>query len=221
MLLFIRSSQAHTFTVAKNAISYFLDQLNIPIPVYHKNLEVETRVNDTIRAWGLHGTINRHRITGWIIALTAYNYMDLDTIVHIALFTAIATTLDVPEVMDRVGCDTFHHDLFAGKLHDREDLPGQMVKILAATPSHYSQIAASSIMASTLQFINSTLLENTTRDMVLSEGALPFIEHRRLQTGVAEAYAHFIWDKKHFPSVATYIQAIPYAQPHYIVLQPN
>jgi len=68
---------------------------------------------------------------------------------------------------------------------------------------------ANIILASALQFVNVTILENATKDVVVSPGALPFVEYRRHLSVISEGYAAFTCGKARFPDAKVYMQAIP------------
>ncbi|KAH9944602.1 isoprenoid synthase domain-containing protein [Amylocystis lapponica] len=195
---------------AKDAISYFLDKACMTIPTVRRDLELESCVQTTIQSWGLEGMVHPHEITANIIAATAYNHIsNFDTKVQIALYTALLTSMDNPEVMGSLPFDRLHDKLFSGVLKTESDMFGHLSQILMGMWNHYPRFAASSILGSTLQFINVTILENETRSAVLSTQALSFIEYRRALSGVPDAYASFIWDKSRFPDVQVYIRILP------------
>jgi len=65
--------------------------------------------------------------------------------------------------------------------------------------NYFPMFGANAIFASTLRFVNVTILENTMEGAILGPRALPFIEYRREMSGVPEAYAAFIWEKDKTP----------------------
>ncbi|KAH9944601.1 isoprenoid synthase domain-containing protein [Amylocystis lapponica] len=212
------STQAPSATVdetcitiaARDAISYFLDKACMTIPTVRRDLDLEARVQTTIQSWGLEGEIHPHEITATIIAATAYNHIsDFDTKVQIALYTSLLTSMDHPEIMGSLPFDRLHDKLFAGTLQTESDMFGHLSRILMGMWNHYPRFAASSILRSTLQYINVTILENETRNAVLSTQALSFVEYRRDSSGISDAYASFIWEKSRFPDVQVYIRVLP------------
>ncbi|KAI0937376.1 hypothetical protein AcW1_001373 [Taiwanofungus camphoratus] len=61
------------------------------------------------------------------------------------------------------------------------------MKNLAEMWTHFPHFAASTILMSALQSMNGSMLENAYEDPTLRPCSLPFVEYRRLLTGVPEA----------------------------------
>ncbi|OCH89694.1 terpenoid synthase [Obba rivulosa] len=196
-------------TVAKATITSFLERLNVVVPTYERDLQLEQRVAEITKSW----TFRLPRpsiVTAITLTITAYLHIqDLDTRALITLFTAIATTMDSPEVLNSLAADLFHGSFAIGSIQQDSGMLGEFARCLSAAWKCYPRFAASAIMTSSLNFVDASIMENTSSDIAVRPGALAFVEHRRIKTGAAEAYAHFIWDKAQFPDVAEYVQAIP------------
>ncbi|KAI0962586.1 hypothetical protein AcV7_001398 [Taiwanofungus camphoratus] len=82
------------------------------------------------------------------------------------------------------------------------------MKNLTEMQNHFPRFAASTILMSALQSMNGSMLENAYEDPALRPCSLPFVEYRRLLTGIPEAYAMFIWDKVRFPDVKIYMDVL-------------
>lgn len=128
---------------------------------------------------------------------------------QITLFTAILTAVDSAKIADAAAFRDFHRNFCSGVVQSDPGLAGELSKVLMNMWPVYSRFAASAITSSALDFVNATILEQDSNDLVLSPNALAFLEYRRISTGVAEAYAHFIWEKARFPDVKVYVQALP------------
>ncbi|KAH9949259.1 hypothetical protein B0H21DRAFT_145454 [Amylocystis lapponica] len=193
---------------AKDAISYFLDKSCTTIPTMRYDLELEARVQTIIRSWGLEDLMHPYEKTGIMMAATAFSHISsLDTRVQIALYTTLLVCVD--QVMESLPFDRLYDRFFSGVLQTDSDIFGHLSQILMGMWALYPRFAASSILVSTLQFLNATILECQTRDVVLSTKALPFVEYRRALTGISDAYAAFIWEKSRFPDVQVYIGVLP------------
>ncbi|OCH83893.1 terpenoid synthase [Obba rivulosa] len=196
--------------VAKDALEYFLTNLGIEVPAYKRDIALENRVDEIIQAYPGAKPTRPHIVTAIIITITAYRHIQsFDAKVLIAVYTAIATTLDSPEVLDSLASRDFHRRFCAGAAQHDDDMLGQLAKLMVTFWDHYPRYAASSAMASTLEFVNISILENTSRDMTMSSESLPFIEYRRAKSGIPEAYAAFIWERSKFPDEKIYLQAVP------------
>ena len=72
--------------------------------------------------------------------------------------------------------------------------------------------AAGAIMASTIGFINSEILDATSSPDTHDHWPLSFVEYRRLKSGDPEAYTLCIFDKYSFPSLQSYVHIMPYVR---------
>ncbi|EMD39627.1 hypothetical protein CERSUDRAFT_71514 [Gelatoporia subvermispora B] len=194
----------------KDALSYFLTNLGVKLHTYERDPSLERRVGEIFDSYPSTKPPLPHIATGIDFALVGYQHIQsFDTKVLIAVYTAIAVTLDSPKDLESVPSHDFHRMFCAGAAQHDDGMLGQLARLMMAFWDHYPRYAASSAMASTLEFINSSILENTSRGMIMTADSLPFIEYRRGKTGIPEAFATFIWERSKFPEEEIYLQAKP------------
>lgn len=205
------SFQANVALVAKEAISYFLDRTGLTIPSIPRDLELEALVDETITSWGLKEAIHPHEVTANIIAMTGYGHIqNRRTRVHISLYTSLLTTMDEPAVLNSLASDKFHMQFCSGSVQSSDTgMFGRLSQNLLEMWDHYPRFSASAILASTLQFMNATILQNTSGDVLSTFKAESFLKYRRFADGVGEAYTVMIWDGETFPDPTVYAEAIP------------
>ncbi|KAI0724978.1 hypothetical protein C8Q72DRAFT_877650 [Fomitopsis betulina] len=119
--------------------------------------------------------------------------------------------MDDPSVLSTPSVRNFHRRLCLGAAHDDPGVVGRLLEVLLKKWDFYPDFSSTSIFTSVSQFVNGCLLEQISGDSQLagSSDAMPFIAYRLNKSGLAEAFAYFIWDKKRFPHVEAYMQAIP------------
>ncbi|GBE82198.1 predicted protein [Sparassis crispa] len=203
-------SKESILALCQEAIRDFFSRINITIPAYLGDPELTSRVKEVIQTWDVDGSIGSPVNTAITLTFTAYNHIaNFDTKLQIALFTVIVLSLDDPVVLDSLPSREFHRLFSAGAPEAQSGLLAELTRLLPGMWDHYPRYAASAISTSALDFVNMCILENETKDLVLSADAVPFLVYRRTKSATAEAYAHFIWDKTKFPDVKEYVQAIP------------
>lgn len=177
-----------------------------------RDLELETRLEDITKHWEDRDKLQEKIRTGIIMGSTAYRHTTIDTRVAIALLTTFCTAIDDPVTLALWGEDgalQFHRMLCQGTVQESSSMFAELSNLLSRMWEYFPRFAASAILSSTLAFLNMTLLQMEAKDVVLHRDALPFVEYRRVQDGLPEVFAVFIWEKEKFPDVQTYIQAIP------------
>lgn len=177
-----------------------------------RDLELETRLEDITKHWEDRDKLQEKIRTGIIMGSTAYRHTTIDTRVAIALLTTFCTAIDDPVTLALWGEDAalqFHRMLCQGTVQQTSSMFAELSNLLSRMWEYFPRFAASAILSSTLAFLNMTLLQMEAKDVVLRPDALPFVEYRRVQDGLPEVFAVFIWEKEKFPDVQTYIQAIP------------
>ncbi|KAI0926369.1 terpene cyclase, variant 2 [Taiwanofungus camphoratus] len=148
---------------------------------------------------------------GVAMAVTAYSHLPtVEAKLQIVLYTAILAYLDDPAVFDSLGAGNFHRRLCAGSVQHDTNILGALATNMVEMFACFPRFSASSILTSALRFVNGSMIENTCGGALLSPHSLSFVKYRRELTGIAEAYAAFIWEKSKFPDVGVYIQALPY-----------
>jgi len=196
-----------TAQIARVAISGFIERLNIVVPPFERDLKLEKCVDEIMLSWNCPPCPRPYVATAIDITVMAYKHVkDSHTKALIAIFTALAITLDAPDILDCLASDDFSDDVATGRIHEENGYLAEYVRSLAGMWKHFPRFSASAIAASGLNFVNACILENTYHDPVVSAN---FVEYRRLKSGLSDAYGHFIWDAAQFPDEKEYIQAIP------------
>ncbi|KZT12294.1 terpenoid synthase [Laetiporus sulphureus 93-53] len=201
-------------SVSRQAVIDLLERLQLSVPQYTRDFELEHRVKDTIRSWGpaFESLLRPYLPPAMILTLTCYDHIkNVDTKVQIALFSTLVIAMDDPSVFNASSSRDFHRRLCAGSVQGQPDVLGKLTSNLAGMWEHFPPFAASSIFTAALQFVNGCILEqNAVKGAVVDSDALPFITYRRNMSGLAEAFAYFIWEEAEFPDdVDKYMQAIP------------
>ncbi|OCH85964.1 terpenoid synthase [Obba rivulosa] len=204
------TNRQSTIDVARLTIRECFSKLNIVLPSYPRDAELESRVYAAVQTWDDSALALRYVPTALAFITTAYAHLSsIDLKIQLALFVVLATALDEPAIMHALPSQDFHARFCAGSVGMENDMLGQLVGVLEKMPEFYSRYAAAAIGAAALQFVNVSILENESRDVRLHADARAFVEYRRVRSSVAEAYAHFVWEKARFPDVHAYVQAIP------------
>lgn len=196
-------------SVCTEAIFAFFEGVHLPILTPARNLELEATVRAQLNSWGLSDILRGHDVTAIVLTVTAYSHLSASTRLQITLYTALATCMDGRILADPSVFHTFHQRFHTGSAQS-DVLLDKFSKLLIGMPEHFSWFTANSIITSSLEFINVTLLESDSASLILRKDTLPFLDYRRRKSGIAEAYAYFIWEKETFPDVKTYMQAVPY-----------
>lgn len=169
---------------------------------------VERRVREELHLPDLPQHLyDKHLRTALAIATTAYTHTHIDVQVHITSYTLMTTSIDDFDLPGEA-TEQFVLRFVSGQPQLSPSLEA-LADNLRRMYDFYLPHAASTIIASTLEFISATLLEKDTEDMSMVEGAEQFAIYTRSKSGVAAAYGLFIWDKLTFPNIYTYIQALP------------
>ncbi|EMD37612.1 hypothetical protein CERSUDRAFT_94614 [Gelatoporia subvermispora B] len=196
--------------MARNALDYFLAKLNVTIPVFKRDKVMERRVLEITNTWPGIKPPWHAIVTGVSIAITAYDHIeDFETKLLIAVYTAIATTVDCPDILDSLDGQNFHRNLCLGSVQHGNDIFVELTKLLATLWDHFPPYSANLMMVSILEHVNLCLMENASHDIILSSDSRDFLEWRRDRSGASIVYAGFIWDKKTCPDERVFIQAFP------------
>lgn len=196
--------------IARAGVQDFLDQMRFLNFKRRWDGELRRRVAEITDAWDFKEPARPHINTALVITESAYDHLtDLNAKVAITIFTALATSLDDPNVLDGLAFDQFHRQHSNCSVYGDNSPLGLFAEVTRRMGECYPNFAAGTILVSALQFVNVSVLENVTKGITLHPKALPFVEYRRMLSGVPEAYGCFIWEKARFPTVDCYIQAIP------------
>jgi len=146
---------------------------------------------------------------GVAIMSNAYDHLpDRATKMWICLFTAVATCID--DMMDRAE-DLVHvyrfNERFMNCQPQEDPVMNALDGLLREVACHYSAPVSNLIVASSLNFMSSILLDSETQDMPISSQTPSYPEYSRLLSGLADAYGFCI-----FPStlpLREYVQCMP------------
>ncbi|KZT00026.1 terpenoid synthase [Laetiporus sulphureus 93-53] len=199
--------------VSRAAISYLLDGLHVSPTPMHRDFELESRVRELAQSWPFGERIRPHIVTALTITETAYHHVsDMNAKVAITVFTALLTCMDDPGKHNSDAVDSIDHyrRLCNGSAMHDPGMLGELNRCLKGMWDLYPPLGANAIFIATLKFMNGTMLENSDESAFSnSSGSRAFVEYQRNLTGISEAYAFFIWDKKSFPDSRVYERAIP------------
>ncbi|EED84596.1 predicted protein [Postia placenta Mad-698-R] len=174
------------------------------------DIELRRRVAEITDTWDFGESMHPHINTALVLAESAYDHLaDLNAKVIITILTALLTSTDDSNALDGLGFDQFHRRHLDCTLHADKSRMGLLANVLSQMVECFPNFGAGTILVSVLQIVNGRKLESIARETTLHQKALPFVEYRRMVTGGPEAYAFMIWEKARFPTVDSYIQAIP------------
>ncbi|KAF9808172.1 hypothetical protein IEO21_07958 [Rhodonia placenta] len=174
------------------------------------DIELRRRVAEITDTWDFGESMHPHINTALVLAESAYDHLtDLNAKVIITVLTALLTSTDDSNALDGLGFDQFHRRHLDCTLHADKSRMGLLANVLSQMVECFPNFGAGTILVSVLQIVNGRKLESIARETTLHQKALPFVEYRRMVTGGPEAYAYMIWEKARFPTVDSYIQAIP------------
>ncbi|KAG0703989.1 isoprenoid synthase domain-containing protein [Suillus ampliporus] len=156
-----------------------------------------------------NNSILPYMAVGVAIMSNAYDHLpDRATKMWICLFTSVSTCID--DMMDR-GEDLVHvyrfNERFASCQPQGDPVLSALDALLREVACHYSAPVSNLIVASSLNFMSSILLDNETKDMQISPETPLYPEYSRLLSGLADAYGFLI-----FPStlpLREYVQCMP------------
>lgn len=170
-------------------------------------------IQERLRQWdlGIDPQLSYPKFTaGQYLAITAYKHLLSPTVqAEIALYTGLAFIIDDQLVLTQA-VQEFAPRFCSGsrQLHPVLDY---FVATCHALSKYFPTYGASSIYASTIDFVNSDCHQNEkeAKEMSLYGDSVPFIDFMRERDGIAVAYTAFIWLREEFPSTAEYIQVFP------------
>lgn len=179
-------------------------------PSFGNNRDLEERVNTITKTWPFENRIRPHITTGVVMANTMCAHLtDLDARAAIAIYTALITALDDPNIFHASGAQDFAQRLCDGSALQDDGVLGHMAKVLADMGNHFPAFGTSAIIAATLRWCNGELISNPANPFCLRPLSKAFADYQRSLTGVPEAYAAFGWCKKDFPVETDYIHVFP------------
>ncbi|EMD31538.1 terpene cyclase [Gelatoporia subvermispora B] len=200
-------SQASLTEISKTVISNFVQRLNITVPRFERDLKLEQRVDEVMSSWACPPCPRPYVSAAIDIAVIAYSYLtSLEAKVEIAIFTAIAITIDDPKILDNLSSEEFCYNVATGRIHADDGYLGEYVRSLARMWKHFPRMSSGYIFTSGIGFVDGCILENTSNEPIVSS---QFIEYRRFKTGISDAFGCFPWELAQFPDENQFIQIIP------------
>lgn len=188
--------------------------LSISFVPIHVPVDIEDKMYALAEAYGLSlntGLLRKCATVGLETATFAYRHTPPDVQVVIALYTAVCAVIDTDEILSAQVMSTFPRCLAEG-LPQVHPILSAFAKLLTNMHEHFAPYSAAIITTSTVDFVSSEML---VRDE--AQGGRPdtydkaagYAEWIRLKNGVAEAFAAFVWPRKMFPQIKTYVQTLP------------
>ncbi|KAF8188986.1 isoprenoid synthase domain-containing protein [Pholiota molesta] len=144
---------------------------------------------------------------GVILASVSYGYIEDDaTRIFISIYTAFITYIDDAYTEDSKGVSVFTEQFIRREKQLDPVLDG-FASFLLSIPDYYGPVEGNIILATTLNFISSMILDIQTQGIKVSLHATRYPEFMRLMSGLAPTYMIMAFAPI-FP-VQTYIQCIP------------
>ena len=197
--------------IAQDAILRFLNKMGINSSADHQeNVCISIRVEAMTKDWAFQDRIRPHIMTGTVMAETAYSHLkDPNVQAAVAVFTALMTALDDPDIFRTSGAQDFARMLCDGSAHSDPGLLGQLTKVLSELGRHFSAFNTTCIIAATLRGLGGETLWNSSSRPILEPQLDRFFEYQRRMTGASEAYAAFIWSDADLLADPSYIRVLP------------
>ncbi|KAG2124812.1 isoprenoid synthase domain-containing protein, partial [Suillus clintonianus] len=194
----------------RQSIAEFLQRCGLQ----YKNVSIDEAwysecCQEAINRGYLMDLILPHMAAGVAIMSNTYNHLpDHATKMWMCLFTSVLTYID--DMMDRaddLGDVYRFNERFVNCQPQGHPALNALDGLLREAPCYYSSPVSNLIVASSLNFMSSILLDNETKDMLISPQAPSYPWYCRLLSGLADAYGLCI-----FPStlpLREYVQCMP------------
>ena len=185
--------------------------LTVDVAQFDPTGVVSKRLRDEANLWDLGGVslakYEPYVVCGIHLGSGPYGHTSVDAQVQIAKYTLICLFIDELQI-PTAALEEFMERLYSGssQLHPVLDI---LVENLHHMKEFWSPFLVTQIVKSTVDFINSIVLDERTEAMTLRPSALLYVNFKRSYNGIGEAYAAFVWDKVNFPNMLGYIQALP------------
>ena len=194
--------------LAKEVVESFVQKCHISLPDCKRfpGTEVEKRLRADCATHNLHTVAHLDACiaVGLDLALTAYAHTHLEVQHFVALYTMLVILID----NHSVSTQALERYVSRGNTSG-EPILEWLAECLSGAHELFVPYAAGAIVASTIGFINSEILDATSSKDDKKHWPLSFVEYRRLKSGDPEAYTFFIFDKYSFPSVQSYVHVVP------------
>lgn len=189
----------------------FLRSMGTTLPVPTRDAELEAGVMAITHTWPFELQIRQHIVTGVSLSETSYAHIsNIENRVAIAIYTALTTALDDPEIFESVGAQDFCWKMVNDTIRSDSGFLGQLARVVGDLQTFYSTFSASSIVVSTLQFLQGEMISgNPNNNTFVKPDTKEFLDYVRNLNGDGEAYAAFIWSKVDFPGDNSFVKAFP------------
>jgi Trichodiene synthase (TRI5) len=200
-------------------ITQFFEGIAYQYPDIHFDDTLKKRVEESMREAGISsetlGRIQPYIDSGVNIALTCYAHTSPLIQEAVALYTSYAISIDDlgHEFADEM--KIFVSDLLGGKPSNSTILLG-FLGLMSGYKSQFGQFGGNMIVKSSIDFVCGCYLELGRESGASGHDTIKapeYAEYLRIKTGVAEAYAFFLFPEELFPEselLHSYLPAIPY-----------
>ena len=209
-----------TFEVCRTSVIQFIERLRIPLRTWRPGPDYDTvagLVRERLKLMDL-GAVRTKRFerclkTAIDLGAIGYAHTPVALQVHVALFSTFGLAIDEFEVSPEA-LEAFPARLLAGSPQEHP-LLDRYVEILQEAYDHFPPYAASAIIANTMQFINSILLDKHEEEVDVQDKSLSYARYKRVRNGLGDVFGFFVWDKAEFPSPFLHAQVISYVLPFF------
>lgn len=197
--------------MANEVVVNFLRRIGTKFPGHTHDAELEARVEKITHVWPFEQQVRQHIVTGISLAETSYVHVSsIENRVAIAIYTALTTTLDDPEIFESVGAQDFCWKIVNGCIRTDSQLLVQLAKIIDNLQDFYSRSSASIIVVSTLQFLHGEMISgNPKNNTFVKPDTKEFLDYVRNLNGDGEAFVAFMWNILDYPGDNSFMKAIP------------
>lgn len=198
-------------SIAQDAILRFLKKMGTnSFPNHQENVSLTTRIEAVTEDWFFKDHIRPHITTGKVMAETAYSHLkDPNVQAAVAVYTALMTALDDPEIFRTSGARDFARMLCDGSARSDPGLLGELTRALSEVGRHFSAFNTSCIIAATVQGLGGETLWNSSSPPILGPQLNDFLQYQRRMTGASGAYAAFIWSGVDCSADMSYVRVLP------------
>lgn len=183
-----------------------MDQISVtPTEI---DVTVKKKFYDMVNASNLglsSDVVKKYGTVGMMIGVTAYRHTPIDIQVLVAFYTFCVAMMD-DDIMSPDDIREFPFRLCDGCPQGHPILTRFAIQ-LTSMYDYFVPFGATTIFASTLEFINGEMLVRD--DGGPDEAVIEYADYIRSKTGLGQGYAAFMWPRSMFPSSKTYVQAFP------------
>lgn len=176
-----------------------------------RDVDLEAGVHAITHLWPFEQRLGQHIVTGISLSETSYAHIpSVENRVAIAVYTAFATALDDPAIFESVGAQDFCRKMISDTIRSDTGFLGRFAKAVGDVHDFYAPFSASSIVTSTLRFVQGEMISNDPENSLFvkleTEGLVDYV---RNLNGDGEAYVAFVWSKADFPGINSFVKTFP------------